>query len=134
MRPLQFTTQIQEPMQIELSALMEQLQGTWKLGNDEHIIEINGNDMTVITDSKPVKTTFQLVRNVQLGNWQIKVMKPMSWLRTFIVQLTPDAFVLYDFNLTVQMTLGARYKLLNPNRVFRYSRVVVPVVAEELAQ
>ncbi len=131
---MQFTTQIQEPMQIELSALMEQLQGTWKLGNDEHIIEINGNDMTVITDSKPVKTTFQLVRNVQLGNWQIKVMKPMSWLRTFIVQLTPDAFVLYDFNLTVQMTLGARYKLLNPNRVFRYSRVVVPVVAEELAQ
>ena len=121
-------------MQIELSALMEQLQGTWKLGNDEHIIEINGNDMTVITDSKPVKTTFQLIRNVQLGNWQIKVMKPMSWLRTFIVQLTPDSFVLYDFNLTVQMTLGARYKLLNPNRVFRYSRVVVPVVAEELAQ
>jgi hypothetical protein len=112
-------------MKIELNDLMEQLQGHWKLDNDGQHFEISGNEITVFTDSKPVKTSFQLVRNLQLGNWQIKVLKPMSWLRTFIVALTPDSFVLYDFNLDVQMAMGARNKLLNPNRVYKYTRVAV---------
>src|SRR5579872_4342338 len=95
-------------MKIELNELMEQLQGHWKLDNGEQNFEINGNEITVFSGAKPVTTTFQLVRNVQLGNWQIKVLKPMSWLRTFVVALTPDSFVLYDFNLDVQMAMGAR--------------------------
>ena len=114
-------------MEIELSELMEQLQGHWKLDNDEQIFEINGNELTVFTNSKPVKTSFQLIRNLQLGNWQIKVLKPMAWLRTFIVQITDETFMLYDFELTVQIAMGARCKLLNPSRIYRYTRVAVAV-------
>ena len=117
-------------MQIELSELMQQLQGHWKLDNDEQNFEISGNDMIVYTKSAPIKTSFQLVRNIQLGNWQIKVTKPMSWLRTFIVQITENTFMLYDFDLSVQMAMGARSKLLNPNRVYRYTRVGVLIPAE----
>jgi hypothetical protein len=114
-------------MKIELNELMEQLQGHWKLDSDDQEFVINGNELTVLTDSKPVKTTFELIRNLQLGNWQIKVTKPMSWLRTFVVAITPDTFVIYDFNLSVQMALGARHKLLNPNRVYKYTRVTAEV-------
>ena len=113
-------------MDIELSALVEQLQGRWKLDNDEQSLEINGQDLIVSTSAKTVKTSFQLIRNLQLRNWQIKVVKPMSWLRTFIVQLTPDSFMIYDFNLTVNMAMGARSKLLNPTHVYKYTRVAVP--------
>jgi hypothetical protein len=118
---------IEKQMQIEQSDLMEQLQGHWKLDNDEQNFEINGNEITVYTGSKPVKTTFELTRNLQLGNWQIKVTKPMSWLRTYVVKITPDTFILYDFDLKVQVAMGARSKLLNPSRVYRYSRVAVEV-------
>jgi len=115
-------------MEIELNALIEQLQGRWKLDNDEQSLEINGQELTVFTNSKSVKTSFQLIRNLQLRNWQIKVVKPMSWLRTFIVQITPDSFMIYDFNLTVNMAMGARSKLLNPTHVYKYTRVAVEAV------
>ena len=110
-------------MQIELNELMQQLQGHWKLDNDEQNFEIKGNELTVFTNAQSVKTSFQLIRNLQLGNWQIKVVKPMSWLRTFIVQITEDSFMLYDFELTVHMAMGARSKLLNPSRIYKYTRV-----------
>jgi len=115
-------------MEIELNDLLEQLQGRWKLENDEHSLEINGNELTVVTDSKSVQTSFELIRNLQLKNWQIKATKHVSWLRTFVVQVTPDSFMLYDFNPTVNMAMGARSKLLNPTRVFRYTRVAVLAV------
>lgn len=111
-------------MKIELSMLMEQLQGHWKLVNEEQKIKINGNELTVFAKDKSVTTSFQLVRNMQLGNWQIKVLKPVSWLRTFIVDITSDTFMLYDFNPTVNVAMGARSKLLNPSRIFKYIRVV----------
>lgn len=111
-------------MKIELSELMEQLQGHWKLVNDEQSIKIKGNELIVVTNSKSVTTSFQLIQNLQLGNWQIKVLNPVSWLRTFIVDITSDTFMLYDFNLTVNMAMGARSKLLNPSRIFRYTRVI----------
>ena len=116
-------------MQIELSDLTQQLQGHWKLDNDDQNFEITGTNITVFTKSATVKTSFELIRNVQLGNWQIKMSKPMSWLRTFIVQITEDTFVLYDFELNVQMAMGARSKLLNPNRIYKYTRV--PVTADK---
>ena len=112
-------------MDIEMSELLDQLQGRWKLDNDEQSLEINGNELIVTANSKPVKTTFELIRNLQLRNWQIKVTKPVSWLRTFVVQITPDTFMLYDFNLTVNMAMGARSKLLNPTRIYKYTRIAV---------
>ena len=115
-------------MEIELSDLMNQLQGNWKLNSEDQSFEINGNELTVTTGDKTVKTSFELIRNMQLRNWQIKVTKPMSWLRTFIVQLTEDSFTIYDFDLKINMAMGARSKLLNPTRVYRYTRV--PVAAE----
>ena len=114
-----------ELMEIELSELMKDLQGHWKLDNEEQNFEIRGNELTVFTNGKPVKTSFQLIRNTQIGNWQIKVLKPMSWLRTFIVRITLDTFMLYDFDLTVNIAMGARSKLLNPSRIYRYTRVAV---------
>jgi len=108
-----------------MNALIEQLQGRWKLDNDDQSIEINGQELIVSSNSKSVKTSFQLIRNLQLRNWQIKVVKPMSWLRTFIVQITPDSFMIYDFNLTVNMAMGARSKLLNPTHIYKYTRVPV---------
>ena len=104
---------------------MSQLQGHWKLDNEEQNFEINGNELIITTNSKSVKTSFELIRNMQLRNWQIKVVKPLSWLRTFIVQITPDTFMIYDFDLSIQMAMGARSKLLNPNRVYKYTRVAV---------
>ena len=129
MRPLQSTIQITNQMEIELVELMKQLQGHWKLDNGEQNFEINGNELTVITDSKSVKTSFELIRNLQLRNWQIKVGKPMSWLRTFIVQITEDTFMIYDFDLKLNMVMGSRSKLLNPSRVYNYTRVAVPEIA-----
>jgi hypothetical protein len=55
--------------------------------------------------------------------------KPLSWLRTFIVQITEDSFVIYDFDLKLNMVMGARSKLLNPSRVYNYTRVAVPEIA-----
>jgi len=115
-------------MEIELSELMSQLQGTWKQDNEDQHFEINGNELTVVTDTKRVKTSFELIRNMQLRNWQIKVTKPMSWLRTFIVQLSEENFTIYDFDLKINMAMGARSKLLNPTRVYKYTRI--PVAAE----
>ena len=120
------TALITKQMEIELVELMKQLQGSWKLNTGDQFFEINGNELTVITDSKSVKTSFELIRNLQLRNWQIKVSKPMSWLRTFIVQITEDAFVIYDFDLKLNMVMGARSKLLNPSRIYNYTRVAVP--------
>src|ERR1022692_678332 len=114
-------------MEIELSELMEQLQGHWKLDNDEQNFEINGNELTVFTNSESVKSSFQLIRNLQLKKWQIKVLKPLSWLRTFIVEITPDTFMLYDFNLTVNIAMRSRATLLNPSRIYKYTRFAVAV-------
>ncbi len=114
-------------MNIELEELMTGLQGQWKLDNEDLFFEINGNEINVSSNSKTVKSSFQLVRNMQLGNWQIKVMKPMSWLRTFIVQITQDTFMVYDFDLTVNIAMAGRTKLLNPTRIYKYTRVAVPV-------
>ncbi len=114
-------------MEIELSELTKQLQGHWKLDNDEQYFEINGNELTVSDNSKSVKTSFELIRNLQLRNWQIKVGKPMLWLRTFIVQITEDTFMIYDFDPKVNMAMGARSKLLNPTRIYKYTRVPVEV-------
>jgi hypothetical protein len=113
-------------MEIEQVELMRLLQGHWKLNNGEQSFEINGTELTVTTDSKSVKTSFELIRNLQLRNWQIKVSKPMQWLRTFVVQITDDSFVIYDFDLKLNMVMGARSKLLNPSRVYNYTRVAVP--------
>ena len=115
-------------MEIEQVELMKQLQGVWKLDNGEQVFEINGNDLTVTNDNKTVKTSFELIRNLQLRNWQIKVSKPMSWLRTFIVQITEDTFTIYDFDLKLNMVMGSRSKLLNPSRVYNYTRVLEPEV------
>ena len=114
-------------MDIELNDLMGQLQGHWQLDNGEQNFEINGNELTITSNAGTIKTTFELIRNIQLRNWQIKVVN-LSWLRTFIVQITPEAFTIYDFNLKVNMTMGARSKLLNPTRIYNYTRV--PVAAE----
>ena len=54
----------------------------------------------------------------------------MAWLRTFIVQITEDAFVIYDFDLKVNMAMGARSKLLNPTRTYKDTRVGVPAEIE----
>jgi hypothetical protein len=116
-------------MEIELSELMSQLQGTWKQDNEDQSFAINGNELLVTTGAKTVKTSFELIRNMQLRNWQIKVTKPMSWLRTFIVQLSEDTFTIYDFDLKINMAMGARSKLLNPTRVYKYTRVAVEVEA-----
>ena len=115
-------------MQIEQSELLQQLQGHWKLDNDEQNFEIRGNEITIFTKAKPINTSFELIRNLQLGNWQIKLVKHMSWLRTFVVQITEDTFMLYDFEPGVTMAMGARSKMLNPSRVFRYTRVGVPAL------
>jgi hypothetical protein len=112
-------------MQTEMNELMEQLQGHWKLDNDEQNFEIKGNEITIFTKSKSVKTSFELKKNLQLGNWQIKVLNPLSWQRTFVVNITPDTFTLYDFDLHVQIAMRARTKLLNPTRVYKYARVAV---------
>ena len=112
-------------MEIELSELMEHLQGHWKLDTGEQTILIISNELTVFTKAEPEKTTFQLIRNLQLKKWQIKVLKPISWLRTFIIDITPDTFMLYDFNLTVNVEMAQRSKLLNPSRVFKYTRVAM---------
>ena len=117
-------------MDIEQSDLMAQLQGTWKQNNDDQSFEINGTELLVTANGKTVKTSFELIRNLQLRNWQIKVTKPMAWLRTFIVQITEDAFVIYDFDLKVNMAMGARSKLLNPTRTYKYTRVGVPAEIE----
>ena len=117
-------------MEIELSALTEQLQGEWKLDTDDQTFKIDGNQLTITSKTGTVKTSFELIRNLQLRNWQIKVVKPLSWMRTFIVQLTEDKFMIYDFDLKVGMAMGARSKLLNPTRVFKYTRVGVPEVVE----
>jgi len=114
-------------MEIELNEIMEQLQGHWKLDNGEQNFEINGNELTVFTNSKSVKSSFQLIRNLQLRKWQIKVLKPLSWLRTFIVEITPDTFMLYDFNLTVNIAMRSRSTILNPSRIYKYTRVGVPI-------
>lgn len=108
--------------------LMKLLQGQWKLNTGDQNFEIIGNELIVTTDSKSVKTSFELIRNLQLRNWQIKVSKPMSWLRTFIVQITEDSFMIYDFDLKLNMVMGSRSKLLNPSRVYNYTRVTVPEV------
>lgn len=113
-------------MEIEQDELLKQLQGQWKLGTDGHTFDINGNELTIHGGSKPVKTSFELIRNMQLRNWQIKVGAPLSWQRTFIVQLTEEAFTIYDFDLKLNMVMGARSKLLNPSRVFNYTRIGVP--------
>ncbi len=110
-------------MKIELSDLLSQLQGDWKLDNEEQNLHIAGTELTVTMKSKPVKTSFELVRNIQLGNWQIKATQPLLWLRTFVVQITENTFMLYDFNPAVNMAMGARSKLLNPSRVFKYTRI-----------
>ena len=126
---LVFTIQILDQMEIEQSDLMTQLQGHWKLNNDDQSFEINGNEIKVTSNSKSVKTTFELIRNLQLRNWQIKVTKPMSWLRTFIVAISEDSFTIYDFDLKINMAMGARSKLLNPTRVYKYTRAEVAVEA-----
>ena len=110
-------------MDIGISELMEQLQGNWLLENEEQILEINGKELTVTTNAVPVKTTFELTKNLQLGNWQIKPLKHIPWARTFVVKVTPDSFMLYDFDPKTQVVMAARTKLLNPTRIFRYSRV-----------
>jgi hypothetical protein len=114
-------------MQIELNDLMEQLQGHWKLDNEEQNFEINGKELTVYSNGKSVKMPFELTRNLQLSNWQIKAGKSLSWLRTFVVKIDPDTFMLYDFDPNVQVALAARSRMLNPSRVYRYSRVAVEV-------
>ena len=101
------------------------LQGHWKLDNEVDNFEISGTQLTVVSNAKPATTSFQLIRNMQLGNWQIKMSKPLPWLRTFIVRITDDSFMLYDYDVKGDMTMGARSKLLNPKRTFKYTRVAV---------
>jgi len=110
-------------MEIELIDLMAQLQGNWKRDTDEQTILIIGNDLTVFADSKPDKTSFEIIRHMQFKKWQIKVVKPMAWLRTFIIDVTPDSFLLYDFDLTVNVAMAQRSRMLNPTRVYKYTRV-----------
>jgi len=121
-----FATRMIDTTQIEtkMNELKEQLQGHWEQDNDEQKFEIVGNELTVFSSLKSVKTSFQLTWNVQLGNWQIKVVKPMAWLRTYIVQVTQDSFMIYDYDLKAPMRMGARSKLLNPNRIYKYTRKV----------
>ncbi len=111
-------------MEIELSELMAMLQGNWKLDTGDQTILISGYELTVITKSNSEKSTFQIIRHLQFKKWQIKVLKPVSWLRTFVIDITPDTFMLYDFDLTVNVAMAKRSELLNPSRVYRYTRVV----------
>ncbi len=110
-------------MEIERDELINLLQGSWKLENEGQNFEISGTEMTIIANGKSVKTSLELVRNLQLKNWQIKSKAPLSWIRTFIVDITADSFVLYDFEPTVAMAMGGRSRLLNPSRIYRYQRV-----------
>jgi hypothetical protein len=110
-------------MEMGMEELLNLLQGRWQLENEEQNFEISGTDITVLSGKAPVKLALELVRNLQLKNWQIKAKLPLSWLRTFIVQITSESFILYDFEPTVSMALGARSKMLNPSRVYRYNKV-----------
>jgi hypothetical protein len=111
-------------MEMGMDELLNMLQGHWQLENDQQNFEITGTEITVFSSSAPVKTSIELIRNLQLKNWQIKAKMPLSWARTFVVQADPESFVLYDFEPTVSMALGARSKMLNPSRVFRYNKVL----------
>jgi hypothetical protein len=110
-------------MEQEKEELIAQLQGHWQLENEGHSFEIAGTAMTVFTKTDTVTTSIEIVRNIQLKNWQIKTKLPGMWNRTFVVQITAEACVLYDFEPTVSMAINARCKLLNPSRVFRYSKM-----------
>jgi hypothetical protein len=113
-----------QEMEIERDELINLLQGHWQLENEGQNFEISGTDITVYSNGKTVKTSLELIRNLQLKNWQVKAKTHLSWLRTFIVDITGDSFMLYDFEPTVAMAMGGRSRLLNPSRIFRYSRVV----------
>jgi hypothetical protein len=112
-------------MKIEQDELIAQLQGQWKIFTGMQTIEFKGRELTVYTDAKSVTTSFELKQNLQLRKWQIKVLEPVSWLRTFIVDITPDEFVLYDFDLGVNIAMAQRARLTNPSRVYKYARVAV---------
>jgi hypothetical protein len=110
-------------MEIERDELLNLLQGHWQLDNERQNFKITGTEITIYTNKNSVKTSLELIRNLQLKNWQIKVKDPLSWLRTFIVEITEGSFMLYDFDPTVAMAMGGRARLLNPSRIYRYNRV-----------
>ena len=111
-------------MDMEMAEVRKQLQGRWKRAADGHIIEIVGKEITILSASNFCSVCFELKENLQLKKWQIKAFEPVSWLRTFIVEITEDTFVLYDFDLGINIAMAQRSKLINPSRIYKYVRVL----------
>jgi len=114
-------------MAMEENDILEQLQGSWKLTDSKSVVRIEGSKVTLVDGAGSTTAALELKENLQLKKWQIKTSGQLSWLRTFIVDLTPDNLTLYDFDPKVNIAMAQRSKLLNPTRVFRYLRV--PVMA-----